>query len=163
MNQKYADMAPYWQRVPLAEMTPEQWEGLCDGCGRCCLLKLEDLDAQPNTPERFLYSGVACKLLDCQTGQCRDYENRLNFVPDCVVLDVPTLEKQKHWMPETCAYRRLAEGRSLPSWHPLISGQVLDGEYSVAGWAVSETDMGEEQDLVNFLIEPFHLPPQGHG
>ena len=162
MRQKDANDAAYWETTALEDMTPAQWEGLCDGCGRCCLLKLEDVDQPENSAERFLYSAVACQLLDCKTGSCSDYADRLKTVPDCVVLDVPTLRAQKHWMPETCAYRRLAEGRPLPSWHPLISGSrrsVHEAGYSIAGWAISETDFGEEEDLVHYIIEPFHLLP----
>lgn len=143
-------------------MSREQWESLCDGCGRCCLLKLEDIDRPRRAPERFLYTSVACKLLNCSTGSCSDYANRLKTVPDCVVLDVPTLMKQKHWMPETCAYRRLADGKDLPDWHPLLTkdpDSVARAGFSVAGWASSERDLQSEEDLVEHLIAPFHLSP----
>ena len=160
MGTNHANPAPFWEQVSLAEMDQAQWESLCDGCGRCCLLKLEDIDQPRRAPERFLYSSVACKLLDCSTGSCSDYRNRLKTVPDCVVLDVPTLMRQKHWMPETCAYRRLAEGRELPDWHPLITGDqgsVAAAGISVAGWAQSERDVADPEELIAYLIAPFHL------
>ncbi len=148
----------WWQTTPLAEMDRDQWEALCDGCGRCCLLKLEDVDQPKRAPERFLYTRVACQLLDCQTGRCSDYADRLKTVPDCVVLDLPTLMQQKHWMPETCAYRRLAENRPLPQWHPLITGDpetVRLAGISVADWVLPEGSVADE-DLTDYLIAPFH-------
>lgn len=160
MGTNHANPAPFWQRLSLAEMNREQWESLCDGCGRCCLLKLEDIDQPRRAPARFLYTSVACKLLDCARGSCSDYANRLKTVPDCVVLDVPTLMAQKHWMPETCAYRRLADGHDLPDWHPLVTGDpgsTAQAGMSVAGWATSEHALESDEDLVNHLIAPFHL------
>jgi len=111
-----APIAPFWKTKSLAAMTETEWENLCDGCGKCCLVGLEDED----TGEIYL-TDVACKLLDGQTCRCRDYPNRKQFVPDCVKLtpeNVPTLS----WLPRTCAYRLVHEGRDLFPWHPLISG-----------------------------------------
>ncbi len=106
----------FWKNKALAEMSEEEWESLCDGCGKCCLVGLEDED----TGEIYL-TDVACKLLDGRTCRCKDYPNRKAFVPDCVKLtpeNVPTLS----WLPRTCAYRLVHEGRDLYPWHPLLTG-----------------------------------------
>ncbi len=106
----------FWQTTPLDELTPEQWESLCDGCGKCCLEKFEDEETG-----RIIYSRVACALLDLETARCRRYAERARLMPDCIQLDPKTLA-WPNWLPETCAYRRLAEGKPLPPWHPLITG-----------------------------------------
>ncbi len=108
--------APFWETTPLNAMTKAQWESLCDGCGKCCLEKFEDEDTGD-----IIYSRIACVLLDTATCRCRDYENRANQVADCVSL-VPAALEVPNWLPETCAYRRLREGRRLPKWHPLLTG-----------------------------------------
>lgn len=107
---------PFWQTKTLAQMSPGEWESLCDGCGKCCLIGLEDID----TGEIHL-TDVACRLLDGQTCRCRDYANRQQVVPDCVQL-TPQNVAQLHWLPKTCAYRLVNEGKTLRPWHPLISG-----------------------------------------
>ena len=126
---------PFWDVKTLDEMSRQEWESLCDGCGRCCLNKLEDEDTG-----QFLYTRAACKLLDIGTCQCTDYPNRQNIVPDCVAL-TPRNVGELGWLPETCAYRRLDEGRGLAWWHPLISGTpktVRDAGISVHDEAYSE-------------------------
>ena len=125
----------FWESKPLAELTAAEWEALCDGCGKCCLHKLEDED----TGELF-HTNVACKLLDLGTGRCTRYVGRLRWVPDCVQL-TPGLARHANWLPPTCAYRLRAEGRPLPVWHPLRTGRADSTRragMSVRGWAVSE-------------------------
>ena len=132
-----SDDRPFWERKTLADMTATEWESLCDGCGKCCLLKLQDVDT--NVVE---YTNIACKLLDDESCSCSRYEERQRFVPDCVVLsagNVGTLG----WMPSTCAYRLISEGRPLLEWHYLVSGSRetvhLAGQ-SVRGRTIAEAD-----------------------
>jgi uncharacterized cysteine cluster protein YcgN (CxxCxxCC family) len=140
----------FWETRPLEELTREEWESLCDGCAKCCLRKLEDED----TGEVY-YTDVACRLLDRTTCRCRRYSHRLKLVPDCVRL-TPEAVQRFAWMPSTCAYRLVAEGKPLPPWHPLISGDpksVHRAGMSVRGRVVSETDVDDaeiEQHLVDW-------------
>lgn len=127
-------------------MTHDEWESLCDGCGRCCLHKLEDDD-----DGRMYYTRVSCQLLDIKTCRCSDYQNRQQTIPDCVQLSVEQAE-WFDWLPDTCAYRLLAEGEPLPDWHPLITGtaqSVIDAGVSVRDIAITETD---QQDLTEQVI-----------
>ena len=130
---------PFWEK-PLAELDRGQWEALCDGCGRCCVHKLEDEETGD------LYAtNVACKLLDRRNGRCTDYKHRKQRVADCVTLSRTSLGTLE-WLPESCAYRLRAEGKPLPGWHYLITGSretVHEAGQSTRGWTVSETDAGE--------------------
>jgi uncharacterized cysteine cluster protein YcgN (CxxCxxCC family) len=143
-------MKRFWEILSLAEMSAEQWESLCDGCGKCCLHKLEDED----TGEVFVCN-VACRLLDLVTCRCQDYANRKRFVPDCTVLTLDRIG-EFHWLPETCAYRLLAEGQSLREWHPLISGgptSVHKAGISVRGRVVSEGEAGDlQQHITDWVL-----------
>ena len=138
---------PFWQTKSLGEMTKPEWESLCDGCGRCCLNKLEDEDTG-----KFLYTRAACKLLDIGTCQCTDYTNRAKRVPDCVTLTAKNVS-ELGWLPESCAYRRLDEGRGLAWWHPLVSGNpqtVRDAGISVENEAYTEEGITVDE-LVNHI------------
>ena len=124
----------FWE-LPLAELARSAWEALCDGCGRCCLHKVEDEDSGEITE-----TNVACTLLDTGTARCRDYARRKAFVPDCLRLTLKIVEGAD-WLPSTCAYRRRAAGRPLPDWHYLLTGDredVVRAGVSVGGRVVSE-------------------------
>ena len=114
-----SDGLPFWDSCSLEDLTEAQWESLCDRCGRCCVHKLQD----DETGEVFV-TDIACELLDLETCCCRDYANRKQTVPDCLRL-TPELARSIDWLPPTCAYRRLAEGKRLPQWHPLVTGNPL--------------------------------------
>ena len=138
----------FWKGKTLAELTRSQWEALCDGCGRCCLQKLKN----PTTGKVY-YTWVACLLLDTRTCRCTDYELRHILVPDCLELEPGNILKLR-WLPKTCAYRRIAEGRDLPDWHPLITGDpdsVHKADISVRNCAVSEVNVHPD-DLINYQI-----------
>jgi uncharacterized cysteine cluster protein YcgN (CxxCxxCC family) len=129
----------FWKRKRLSEMTREEWESLCDGCGRCCLHKLRDDDTG-----ELSFTNVACRLLDLTTARCGDYARRRSRIPDCVSL-TPQGLSEIDWLPPSCAYRRLAEGRDLAWWHPLVSGSpdtVHAAGVSVRGRAISERRAG---------------------
>lgn len=137
----------FWEDLPLDQLDRAQWEALCDGCGKCCVHKLEDDETGELHP-----TNVACKLLDRKSGQCSDYRHRHAFVPECVRL-TPRLVREIEWLPATCAYRLRGDGKPLPDWHYLVSGDrdaVHRAGESVRGWTVSETDV---VDFEHHLIE----------
>ena len=141
--------APFWHAKRLENMTAEEWESLCDGCAKCCLVKLEDMDTGA-----IDHTDVACCLLDPGTCRCQDYGHRQARVPDCVVLRPDTLAGI-HWMPMTCAYHRLSEGKDLPWWHHLVSGgreTVHEAGMSVRGRVISEADVADE-DLPDRIVD----------
>ena len=151
---------PFWQRKRLHEMTPEEWESLCDGCGKCCLNKLEDEDTG-----EVAFTRIACRLLDHATCQCAQYPIRKQFVPECVVLTPKTLPDVAYFMPQTCAYRLLHEGKPLPEWHPLLTGDpdsVHRAGVSVRGWTIPEFEVDEEDWEDHLIDEPLghDAPPQ---
>ena len=140
---------PFWKRKTLREMTREEWELLCDGCARCCLYKLEDED----TGEIY-YTNVVCRLLDTQRCRCTAYEERARLMPTCLVLNADLISRLK-WMPKTCAYRLLAEGKDLAWWHPLVSGNhesVHQAGVSVQNRTIAENDVDMES-LEDYIIE----------
>lgn len=142
----------FWEKKPLAKMTPREWEALCDGCGKCCLNKLEDED----TGEVAL-TCVACRLLDDDTGLCSQYDIRHQFIPECIVLKPENLDTHAYWMPQTCAYRLLWQGHPLPAWHPLLTGDPNSPEaagVSVRGRTVSEFETPLEEWDAYIIEEP---------
>jgi uncharacterized cysteine cluster protein YcgN (CxxCxxCC family) len=133
------EQAPFWKHKRLQDMDPQEWESLCDGCGRCCLHKLRD-----EGTDELSFTNIACRLLDLKTCRCRHYATRQVYVPDCVTLTPATVD-EIDWLPPSCAYRRLAEGRDLAWWHPLVSGDpetVHSAGISVSGRAVDERRAG---------------------
>ena len=135
-------MDRYWETKSLAEMSKEEWESLCDGCGRCCLIRLEDEETGATAE-----TNIACHLLDIASCRCGDYENRSKVVPDCVTLNKDNV-LQLPWIPSSCAYRRLAEGRPLADWHPLIAGnrdKMIEEGVCVSTYAVSEEEVDEDE------------------
>ena len=138
---------PFWESKRLEQMTVPEWESLCDGCGRCCLIRFDDEDTGEITPTR-----VACKLLDANLCRCSDYAGRKAHVPDCVKLTPHNIDDLP-WMPRSCAYRRLHEGLPLPSWHPLVTGDpesVHRAGVSVRGQTISEAVLAEPEDAMDF-------------
>jgi uncharacterized cysteine cluster protein YcgN (CxxCxxCC family) len=146
---------PFWKTLTLHEMSQAQWESLCDHCGRCCLHKLEDVDSGA-----VFYTNVVCRHMDAETCHCRCYAERSRRVPDCLVL-TPELLDQLAWLPDTCAYRLLAEGKDLPRWHPLVSHDpesVHSAGISVRGKAVPETCVHPDELLENIIyFDPSEL------
>lgn len=146
-----AGLAPrFWERKPLQKMNPREWEALCDGCGKCCLNKLEDEDSGEVALTR-----VACRLLDDATCRCTQYDIRHQFVPECIVMRPDNIHEHAYWLPQTCAYRLLWEGKPLYDWHPLLSGSpdsVHAAGVSVQGLTVSEFETPEEE-WEDYIIE----------
>ena len=134
---------PFWQAKALNAMTPAEWESLCDGCGRCCVIKLED-----EATGALHYTDVACRLFDDRSCRCGNYPLRARLVAGCVVLTPKTLPEIAHWMPSTCAYRLLHEGKPLYDWHPLVSGDpesVHAAGISLRGRVVPEYEVDEDE------------------
>lgn len=141
---------PFWRTKTLDELDDDEWEALCDGCGRCCLLKLEDDEAGD-----LHHTRLACRLLDIGTCRCRDYPNRTAIVSDCLRIDPEAVRRLK-WLPSTCGYRLVAEGKDLHWWHPLVSGNpetVHEAGISVRGFARSEVGV-RERDFQRYIIDP---------
>ena len=138
----------FWRHKPMHALTDQEWESLCDGCGKCCLNKLQDEDSG-----ELYYTRVACQLLNVKTGRCNDYPNRHERVPDCLnVRDMTPAQLQ--WLPATCAYRLIADGEDLPDWHHLVSGRpalVHKATCTVRNRVISETEV-DPDDLEDHII-----------
>ncbi|MBV8566828.1 MAG: YcgN family cysteine cluster protein [Methylobacteriaceae bacterium] len=152
---------PFWRAKPLEALSRTEWEALCDGCGRCCLVKLEDADTG-----EFHFTNIGCRLLDAQRCRCTDYKHRIKRVSDCVKLDV-TAVRTLDWLPPTCAYRLVAEGKDLYWWHPLVSGSpdtVHEAKVSIRGKvAALENEVAVER-LADFIVSwPGKFPVGGKG
>ena len=143
---------PFWKTIALEDMNSEQWESLCDGCGRCCLNKLEDWDTG-----EISWTNIACRLLDTDSCRCGDYDNRTDEVPDCIGL-TPQSVRTLTWLPPSCGYRLIAEGRDLYWWHPLVSGDpdtVHQAGVSVCGRTIAEEGL-EPEDYEDHIVDwPF--------
>lgn len=149
MTENEDQKIPFWKRKKLEEMTREEWESVCDGCARCCLYKLEDED----TGEIY-YTNVVCRLLDTFRCRCTEYNERSKLMPTCLVL-TPVMVRQLKWMPKTCGYRLLAEGKDLEWWHPLVSGDpdtVHQAGISVRTGTIAETDVDME-NLEDYIVD----------
>ena len=139
---------PFWQTKTLTEMSAQEWESLCDGCGKCCLHKLEDEDTG-----HIHLTMVACRLLDLDSCRCAHYAERQTLVPACVRVRPDNLEALG--LPSSCSYRLIAEGRELPTWHHLVSGDrdaIHAAGASVQRWAISERDVAEPEDLEDYVV-----------
>lgn len=141
----------FWERLPLAQLTRQEWEALCDGCGKCCLNKLEDVTGE------VALTRVACRLLDDDTCRCLRYDTRHDFVPECIVLTHDTIPEHMYWLPASCAYRLRFENRALPDWHPLITGNadaMHKAGASARGKTVSEATV-PDIEWEDHIIEDF--------
>jgi uncharacterized cysteine cluster protein YcgN (CxxCxxCC family) len=147
---------PFWKTKSLTEMTESEWESLCDGCGRCCLNKLEEEDTG-----KLFFTDVGCRLLDGQTCRCRDYPNRLDLVDDCLKI-TPQQLTEIDWLPPSCGYRLVAEGKDLYWWHPLVSGDpdtVHIAGVSVRGRLSGTDDVISDPQLEDHIVRwPIRLP-----
>jgi uncharacterized cysteine cluster protein YcgN (CxxCxxCC family) len=143
-------MSRFWEEKPLHELSREEWESLCDGCARCCLIKLEDEE------DGALYTtSLVCRHLDIPSGACGCYTDRSVRVPECLQV-TPQNAATLEWMPQSCAYRLLAAGQPLPAWHPLLSGNrqsVDEAGISVAGFAISEAEVADEELWQDYIID----------
>jgi uncharacterized cysteine cluster protein YcgN (CxxCxxCC family) len=140
----------FWRSKRLDEMNSVEWESLCDGCALCCLHKLEDEETQ-----EVFYTSVVCHLLDFETCRCTKYEERCSLVPACVKLRPEDVDSF-HWLPPTCAYRLVHEGKDLPDWHPLISGEqktVIESGASVLSWYEVKDNEIDEDDFIDYVLE----------
>jgi len=143
-------MGRFWEEKSLAEMSREEWESLCDGCARCCLIKLEDEESG-----ELYTTSVVCRYLDLGSCSCSVYSDRTRLVPDCVQVTRENIE-QLYFMPQSCAYRLLAEGRSLPEWHPLISGDrasVREAGIAVCDFAIPEQELDEDAEWEDYILD----------
>ena len=139
----------FWKKKKLNNLSKEEWEALCDRCGKCCVIKLEDVDTS-----KIHYTNVSCKLLCTKTAKCKNYVNRKNFVKDCVVLSYNNIELL-NWMPETCSYKLIYQGKDLPEWHHLIHGnfeKMLKEKKCVRDRVINEKKI-RKKDLQDYIYD----------
>ena len=144
--------ARFWERVPLGEMTRPEWEALCDGCGKCCMNKLED-----DETGEVAFTRIACRLFDDTTCRCGQYPIRHQFVPECIVLKPENIDSHMYWLPRTCAYRLLNLGEPLPPWHPLLTGDpgtTIDAGVSMQSLTIPENEVHEDDWEEHIIDEP---------
>jgi uncharacterized cysteine cluster protein YcgN (CxxCxxCC family) len=142
----------FWETKPLEKMNPKEWESICDGCGKCCLNKLEDEDGT------VAMTRIACRLLDNESCLCSRYATRHQYVPECIVLNPKTIKDNLYWLPQTCGYRLIHEGRSLYDWHPLISGDpasVHRAGVTMQGQTIPEFEVDEDDWEDHIIEEPY--------
>lgn len=141
----------FWEK-PLEQLSDEEWEQLCDGCGRCCLKKLEDEDSA-----ELYWTRIVCRYYEQESGRCQCYQDRTRLVPDCLNVKRMDIMANMHWMPDTCAYRLRAEGKPLPDWHPLRSGSrqaMIDAGIAISGQVISEEHVhpdGYEEHIIRWV------------
>ena len=142
----------FWKTTPLERMTQNEWEALCDGCGKCCMNKLEDEDSG-----EVVLTRIACRLFDDTTCHCSQYPIRHQFVPECISLSPQNLDSHLYWMPDTCAYKLLHRGKPLYDWHPLVSGDpqsVQDARVSMQSRTLPEFEISEDDWEDHIIEEP---------
>ncbi|MCP4996110.1 MAG: YcgN family cysteine cluster protein [Gammaproteobacteria bacterium] len=139
----------FWKTKLLDAMTPQEWESLCDGCAKCCLHRLEDIETR-----EIHFTNVCCRYLNQKSCRCTDYPNRSVNIPECVTV-TPKILEDPYWLPESCAYRLLAEGLPLPDWHPLVSGNpesTFESAHAIGGRVISELEADDlEQHLIDWV------------
>ena len=147
------DLRPrFWETVPLEDMTRPEWEALCDGCGKCCMNKLEDDDTGA-----VAFTRVACRMFDDTTCKCSQYPIRHQFVPECIVMTPQNIENHMYWLPQTCAYRLLHKGEPLYNWHPLITGDpasTLEAGVSMRHLTIPENEVDDDDWEEHIIAEP---------
>jgi uncharacterized cysteine cluster protein YcgN (CxxCxxCC family) len=149
------DTKPFWKSKTLDDLSPSEWERLCDGCGRCCLVKLEDED----NGDIYL-TRLACSLLDLKTCRCSDYAARHEKMPDCISI-TPEMVRTLGWLPPTCAYRRVEEGKDLLWWHPLISGSCIRPAFQCVSWRAARSGSNRAGSLTtSSMISWTMIPPR---
>jgi len=138
---------PDWINKPLSDLSLPQWEALCDGCGKCCMVKLQDEDT-----DKIYYTNVACELFDDEACRCQDYVNRSSKVPGCLTLSLDRLNEFE-WLPQTCAYRLRANMQPLPEWHPLVTGVADSTHLAKASVQYKTVSLDNAKDLEHHLVE----------
>ncbi|MFV0625751.1 MAG: YcgN family cysteine cluster protein [Alphaproteobacteria bacterium] len=136
----------FWIEKELEDLSEQEWESICNNCGKCCLVKVQDED-----DDEIYYTNVVCKYFNHENCSCKEYERRCELVPECLKLTIDNIDKIE-WMPKDCAYKTLLETKNLPDWHPLLTGKPLTNEHSIKGKCICETEVNEE-DLEDHIVD----------